>query len=159
MAKKGHNHRVATRTPVPGGVPSKSLAGVMPMQTFDELSRARYALLRSFRRDGVPVDTLIWFGLAGDELFFRTKVGPKTERLARRREVELAACDYRAGCARVRRRWPVALGPCRALSRARQPRAAPALWLAVQHHAADQSSGRDQRSSESMRAWQTPARA
>ncbi len=62
---------------------------------FDELSRARYALLRSFRRDGVPVDTPIWFGLDGDALLFRTKVGPKTRRLAKCREVELAACDYR----------------------------------------------------------------
>jgi uncharacterized protein len=67
----------------------------MHMQTFDELCRARYALLRSFRRDGVPVDTPIWFGLDGEALLFRTKVGPKTRRLAQCREVELAACDYR----------------------------------------------------------------
>jgi PPOX class probable F420-dependent enzyme len=60
-----------------------------------ELSAARYALLRSFRRDGTPVDTPIWFGLDGDALLFRTKVGPKTRRLATRRDVELAACDYR----------------------------------------------------------------
>ncbi|OBI80436.1 PPOX class F420-dependent oxidoreductase [Mycobacterium sp. 1245805.9] len=61
----------------------------------DELRSARYALLRSFRRDGAPVDTPIWFGLDGDALVFRTKVGPKTRRLAARRDVELAACDYR----------------------------------------------------------------
>ena len=60
-----------------------------------ELSAARYALLRSFRRDGTPVDTPIWFGLDGDVLLFRTKVGPKTRRLATRRDVELAACDHR----------------------------------------------------------------
>jgi PPOX class probable F420-dependent enzyme len=62
---------------------------------FAELSAARYALLRSFRRDGTPVDTPIWFGLDGDALLFRTKVGPKTRRLATRRDVELTACDYR----------------------------------------------------------------
>jgi uncharacterized protein len=67
----------------------------MHTQALDELSRARYALLRSFRRDGTPVDTPIWFGLDGDALLFRTKVGPKTRRLATRRDVELAACDYR----------------------------------------------------------------
>ncbi|OBI41172.1 PPOX class F420-dependent oxidoreductase [Mycobacterium sp. E796] len=67
----------------------------MDTPTLDELSRARYALLRSFRRDGTPVDTPIWFGLDGDALVFRTKVGPKTRRLAARRDVELAACDYR----------------------------------------------------------------
>lgn len=66
----------------------------------DDLRRARYARLRSFRRDGTPVDTPIWFGLDGDALLFRTKVGPKTRRLAGRRDVELTACDYRG---RVRR--------------------------------------------------------
>lgn len=65
-----------------------------------ELSSARYALLRSFRRDGTPIDTPIWFVLDGDVLLFRTKVGPKTRRLAMRRDVELIACDYRG---RVRR--------------------------------------------------------
>jgi uncharacterized protein len=60
-----------------------------------DLSAARYALLRSFRRDGTPVDTPIWFALHGDALVFRTKMGPKTRRLATRRDVELAACDYR----------------------------------------------------------------
>ncbi len=77
----------------------------MHRQTLDELSRARYARLRSFRRDGTPVDTPIWFGRDGDALLFRTKVGPKTKRLAARRDVELAACDYRgrvrAGAATV----------------------------------------------------------
>ncbi|GAB1812763.1 PPOX class F420-dependent oxidoreductase [Mycobacterium sp. MUNTM1] len=60
-----------------------------------ELSESRYALLRSFRRDGSPVDTPIWFAFDDGGLLFRTKVGPKTRRLAARREVELAACDYR----------------------------------------------------------------
>ena len=60
-----------------------------------ELSGARYALLRSFRRDGTPVDTPIWFALDGDGLVFRTKLGPKTRRLSSRSDVELAACDYR----------------------------------------------------------------
>jgi PPOX class probable F420-dependent enzyme len=67
----------------------------MHKQALDELSHSRYALLRSFRRDGAPVDTPIWFGLDRDALLFRTKVGPKTRRLATRRDVELVACDYR----------------------------------------------------------------
>ncbi len=65
------------------------------MESLTELSRHRYALLRSFRRDGTPVDTPIWFATDGDGLVFRTKVGPKTKRLTARRDVELAACDYR----------------------------------------------------------------
>ncbi|OBH02015.1 PPOX class F420-dependent enzyme [Mycobacterium sp. E2699] len=80
----------------------------------DELSRARYARLRSFRRDGTPVDTPIWFGLDGDALLFRTKVGPKTKRLVMRRDVELAACDYRgrvrAGAATVAGRATILSG-------------------------------------------------
>ena len=59
------------------------------------LDNSRYALLRSFRRDGTPADTPIWFAFDGDALVFRTKVGPKTKRLSARPDVELAACDYR----------------------------------------------------------------
>ena len=67
----------------------------MAIPQHGELSRSRYALLRSFRRDGTPVDTPIWFAFDGAGLLFRTKVGPKTNRLAARHDVELAACDYR----------------------------------------------------------------
>ncbi len=67
----------------------------MHRHPLDELSAARYARLRSFRRDGAPVDTPIWFELDGTTVVFRTKVGPKTKRLAARPDVELAACDYR----------------------------------------------------------------
>jgi PPOX class probable F420-dependent enzyme len=67
----------------------------MTIPRFAELSGSRYALLRSFRRDGTPVDTPIWFAFDDDGLLFRTKVGPKTRRLAVCRDVELVACDYR----------------------------------------------------------------
>jgi len=65
------------------------------MHTLDALDSARYALLRSFRLDGTPVDTPIWFALDGGAVVFRTKAGPKTKRLTRRGDVELAPCDYR----------------------------------------------------------------
>jgi PPOX class probable F420-dependent enzyme len=67
----------------------------MHTHSLEGLAAARYARLRSFRRDGTAVDTPIWFALDGDGLLFRTKLGPKTRRLAARRDVELAACDYR----------------------------------------------------------------
>lgn len=67
----------------------------MPRSSLSELSVARYALLRSLRADGTPVDTPIWFALDGETVLFRTKVGPKTRRLTARRDVELTACDYR----------------------------------------------------------------
>lgn len=67
----------------------------MDEKALAELGRGRYSLLRTFRRDGTPVDTPVWFGLDGDALLFRTKVGPKTKRLNATRRVELTACDYR----------------------------------------------------------------
>lgn len=67
----------------------------MPAQRLEELHDARYALLRSFRRDGSAVDTPIWFALDGDTVVFRTKIGPKTRRLALRPDVALVPCDYR----------------------------------------------------------------
>lgn len=70
----------------------------MPIQRLDELRTARYALLRSFRRDGSPVATPVWFALDDDTVLFRTKIGPKTRRLALRPDVELTACDYRGRC-------------------------------------------------------------
>lgn len=67
------------------------------MPTLEPLTRSRYALLRSYRRDGSPVDTPIWFVLDSDEhsIVFRTKLGPKTARLRRQPDVKLAACDHR----------------------------------------------------------------
>jgi uncharacterized protein len=59
------------------------------------LSTARYAMLRTYRRDGGAVDTPIWFDVQANAVVFRTKIGPKTKRLAARPDVELTACDYR----------------------------------------------------------------
>ena len=59
------------------------------------LAGARYALLRTYRRDGTAVDTPIWFEVEGSSVVFRTKVGPKTKRVAARPDVELTACDHR----------------------------------------------------------------
>ncbi|OKH64104.1 pyridoxamine 5-phosphate oxidase [Mycobacterium sp. SWH-M5] len=70
----------------------------------DELRRSRYALLRSHRRDGTAVDTPIWFAMHDRTLVFRTKIGPKTRRLAAHPEVALTPCDHRGrttGSARV----------------------------------------------------------
>lgn len=62
---------------------------------FTALATARYALLRSHRRDGSPVDTPIWFQLDDAGLVFRTKRGPKTRRLTADPRVTLWACDHR----------------------------------------------------------------
>ncbi|OBH22573.1 PPOX class F420-dependent enzyme [Mycobacterium sp. E1715] len=87
----------------------------MHTQSLDGLGAARYALLRSFRPDGTPVDTPIWFGLDGGALLFRTKRGPKTNRLAARGNVELTACDHRGrvrpGATTVAGRATILSGP------------------------------------------------
>jgi uncharacterized protein len=64
------------------------------MHTLDTLNNTKYARLRSYRSDGTPVDTPIWFRLDGSSLVFRTKIGPKTRRLAARPGVEITACDH-----------------------------------------------------------------
>ncbi|MUL84575.1 MULTISPECIES: PPOX class F420-dependent oxidoreductase [unclassified Mycolicibacterium] len=66
-----------------------------PDTVIETLGRSQYALLRSFRRDGTAVDTPIWFLLDDRTALFRTKIGPKTRRLAARPDVELTVCDYR----------------------------------------------------------------
>lgn len=69
----------------------------MPLTEADlePLRRSRYAMLRTYRRDGAPVDTPIWFVLENRTALFRTKIGPKTRRLLARPDVELVACDHR----------------------------------------------------------------
>ncbi len=59
------------------------------------LSRSRYAMLRTYRRDGTPVDTPMWFTLSGRTMLLRTKIGPKTRRLQAHSDVEVAICDHR----------------------------------------------------------------
>jgi PPOX class probable F420-dependent enzyme len=61
----------------------------------DSLRASRYAQLRTYRRDGRPVDTPIWFDLDGNTLVFRTKIGPKTKRITNNPAVELRVCDYK----------------------------------------------------------------
>jgi hypothetical protein len=50
----------------------------------DYLNDARDARLRSFRGDGAPVGTPVWFAMATQQLVFRTKVGPNTRWRANR---------------------------------------------------------------------------
>lgn len=57
-------------------------------------SRSRYAMLRTYRRDGTPADTPMWFLLDGRTVLMRTKIGPKTRRLQARADVALATCDH-----------------------------------------------------------------
>ena len=79
----------------------------------DSLRASRYAQLRTYRRDGRPVDTPIWFDLDGTTLVFRTKIGPKTKRITNNPAVELRVCDYKG---RVPDSAPVLTGRASVLS-------------------------------------------
>jgi len=60
-----------------------------------DLANARYVVLRTFRRDGTPVDTPVWFHLDGDTMVLRTKRGPKTRRVRADPRVQVWVCDHR----------------------------------------------------------------
>lgn len=85
----------------------------MHASELEELHRSRYALLRTFRSDGTAVDTPIWFHLDGTTLVFRTKVGPKTRRIAAVPRVEVRACDHRG---RVSQGAAITAGPATVLA-------------------------------------------
>lgn len=57
---------------------------------------AKYVNLRSFKRDGSPVDTPVWFAIRGDRiLIFTDGTSYKVKRIRRNAKVELARCDVR----------------------------------------------------------------
>ncbi|MFI7005336.1 PPOX class F420-dependent oxidoreductase [Streptomyces sp. NPDC050145] len=61
-----------------------------------ELSRGRYVSLTTFRKDGTPVATPVWFAVEGDELYVWTRIDSwKVKRLRRDPRVVVAACDVR----------------------------------------------------------------
>mgnify|MGYP002139705374 CR=1 FL=1 len=105
------------------------------------LPHSRYALLRTYRRDGTPVDTPIWFHLDGRTLVFRTKVGPKTKRLTANPRVELRVCDHRGRAAEFA---TAVAGRASLLSGAEAERANTALhdrygWPTVSVHFGDET--------------------
>jgi uncharacterized protein len=59
---------------------------------------AKYVNLRSFKRDGSPVDTPVWFALVDDRIvIFTDGTSYKVKRVRRNPKVELARCDVRGG--------------------------------------------------------------
>jgi uncharacterized protein len=59
----------------------------------DPFRKARAVSLTTFRKDGRPVATAIWFYMEGDQLFTTTHKGAaKLKRLARNSSVEIAIC-------------------------------------------------------------------
>lgn len=64
--------------------------------TLDELGRARYISLTTYRRDGTGVATPVWVVRADDELWVWTRDDSwKVKRLRRDQRVRVVGCDVR----------------------------------------------------------------
>jgi len=60
------------------------------------LSDAKYVSLRSFKRNGEPVDTPVWFAISeGALVVFTDGTSYKVKRIRRNSNVQLARCDVR----------------------------------------------------------------
>ena len=66
------------------------------MTAIDELSKARYVNLETYRKNGTGVQTPVWAGREGDELvIFTNGDSYKVKRLRRNSKVRIAACGAR----------------------------------------------------------------
>lgn len=69
---------------------------VSPESGFQHLAGHSYCLLTTFRRNGEPVPTPVWFGLAGGRLYFHTEAGVgKVKRIRANPNVRVAPCTGR----------------------------------------------------------------
>ena len=97
------------RTPGAGTPPAVTGADPVPADLPPALRQARYARLRTFRRDGSPVDCPVWFAASpdGSTVWFRSKTDTaKVRRLRRDPRVELTPADWRGRVTHpVRRPW------------------------------------------------------
>lgn len=68
----------------------------MTTSEVERLSRGKYLLVTTFRKDGTPVPTPVWVGRDGDELIVWTQAtAGKVKRVRNNPAVELAECDLR----------------------------------------------------------------
>lgn len=64
--------------------------------TVEELGKARYVSLTTFRKDGTPVATPVWAAADGGELYVWTRSDAwKVKRIRADGRVTVAACDVR----------------------------------------------------------------
>ncbi|MFD9406918.1 PPOX class F420-dependent oxidoreductase [Streptomyces sp. NPDC059989] len=82
----------------------------------EELGRARYVSLTTFRKDGTPVATPVWAVADGGELYVWTRSDSwKVKRIGNDGRVAVSACDVRG---RVAEGAPVLEGEARLLDEA-----------------------------------------
>lgn len=66
------------------------------MSPLDALEREKYLSLTTYRRDGSPVSTPVWFVVDDDRLLVWTSAQSwKAKRLGRDPRVQIAPCDFR----------------------------------------------------------------
>ncbi|SFR85551.1 hypothetical protein SAMN05428970_3192 [Agromyces sp. CF514] len=66
------------------------------MTVFDDITAGKYVSLTTFRKDGTPVPTPVWFALDGVRVVVQTPAGTgKLKRLRRDARVVVAPCDMR----------------------------------------------------------------
>lgn len=66
------------------------------MTAIDDLGRARYVNLETFRKNGTGVQTPVWVGRDGDELvIFTNGDSYKVKRLRRNQNIRIAECNVR----------------------------------------------------------------
>ncbi len=76
-----------------------------------EFADAQYLNLRSFKKDGQPVDTPVWFALLEDRVVvFTDGTSYKVKRIRRNPRVEVARCEFNGKLL-----GPWVAGTCRAV--------------------------------------------
>ena len=73
-----------------------SVADAAPTGSIDDLKDRKYCVLVSYRKNGQPMPSPLWFGVADGKLYFQTSAtGYKVKRIANNPEVRVAPCNSR----------------------------------------------------------------
>jgi len=73
-----------------------SVADADPTGTIDDLRGHKYCVLVSYRKNGQPMPSPLWFGVADGKVYFQTSPdGYKVKRINNNPEVRVGPCDSR----------------------------------------------------------------
>jgi uncharacterized protein len=75
---------------------ASSVGDAEPTGKIDDLKGRKYCVLVSYRKNGQPMPSPVWFGTAGGKVYFQTSPdGYKVKRIRNNPEVRVAPCDSR----------------------------------------------------------------
>src|SRR5207248_9619016 len=75
---------------------SVSVAEAEPTGSIDDLKGHKYCVLVSYRKNGQPMPSPLWFGVADGKLYFQTSAtGYKVKRITNNPDVRVAPCTSR----------------------------------------------------------------